>query len=526
MDARIVRIWCDTLGVTSAAPGDDFVRAGGHSLLASQFIERLRLDGIDCALQDLVLEPTLAGFSRRVSTRTPRTIVDADANGPFPLIPIQLELLERGLRTGGGSGDAVPLIVRVPKHCDERTLVRAIEAWMRQDLFRLRFFEERGEWRQQYAPIDAPLAIHEETLDDDEEPRVVARVLEVCRKLERRIDITAGPTAAVALLRRDDQPIFMVVLIDHLLVDNFSLEMLLTNFEIAYARLSAGEAIAFPADRTAGLWGAHLARLATRDAVVQELETWTRLFDGGPTDTTSVRRSPSGRPPSPFALEHIVERLDGVAFDRVQPVLRELELSFEDLGLGLLLWAHHECTGETSLLVRMIDNGRDLGGETLDLTRGLGWYSVRYPVRFQLDASGGRDRLLHDIARQRAAIAPRRLHYGLLRYLNPHTRDRLRDAEDWRDSLAFNCLGHLRARETSSSRMFPPADAAAAVVSAFAAGRQDNRRELRVVVSDTHLELRAAFDPATVERAAMRRLVDAVAGAWTGVLHASPASRS
>lgn len=61
------RMWCETLGVASAADDDDFFAAGGHSLLATRLVTRLRTAfGVDLTLRDFLTGCTPAGVAATI----------------------------------------------------------------------------------------------------------------------------------------------------------------------------------------------------------------------------------------------------------------------------------------------------------------------------------------------------------------------------------------------------------------------------------------------------------------------------
>lgn len=69
----IVDIWQDLLGVSPIGAYDDFWALGGHSLLGTQMLGRIRQQfQVGIALQDLFREPTVAGLSALIDVATRR----------------------------------------------------------------------------------------------------------------------------------------------------------------------------------------------------------------------------------------------------------------------------------------------------------------------------------------------------------------------------------------------------------------------------------------------------------------------
>jgi amino acid adenylation domain-containing protein len=67
LEAQLVQIWAEVLGVERVGIDDNFFELGGHSLLATQIIYRLReVLQIDLSLRSLFEQPTVAGMAARI----------------------------------------------------------------------------------------------------------------------------------------------------------------------------------------------------------------------------------------------------------------------------------------------------------------------------------------------------------------------------------------------------------------------------------------------------------------------------
>lgn len=68
-EAQIAGIWSQLLGIDRIGAHDNFLDLGGHSLLATRLLARLRIDlNIDLTLEDIFVEPTVAGIAQRAHT--------------------------------------------------------------------------------------------------------------------------------------------------------------------------------------------------------------------------------------------------------------------------------------------------------------------------------------------------------------------------------------------------------------------------------------------------------------------------
>ncbi|MYZ10307.1 non-ribosomal peptide synthetase, partial [Streptomyces sp. SID2999] len=121
------------------------------------------------------------------------------------------------------------------------------------------------------------------------------------------------------------------------------------------------------------------------------------------------------------------------------------------LALAIRAWREDRGTGRTddsAVLIDLEGHGREQLADHIDLSRTVGWFTSLYPVR--LDPGPGRlldparfdatliDRAVKVIKEQLRAIPDHGVGYGMLRHLNPATRDRL-TAEA--PQIGFNYLG-------------------------------------------------------------------------------------
>jgi phthiocerol/phenolphthiocerol synthesis type-I polyketide synthase E len=80
---RIATIWRELLGVESIGPHESFLDLGGHSLVATMMLSRLRAElGVRLPLRDFLSEPTIAALARSVAGSGTKNDSDSSAD-PF-----------------------------------------------------------------------------------------------------------------------------------------------------------------------------------------------------------------------------------------------------------------------------------------------------------------------------------------------------------------------------------------------------------------------------------------------------------
>lgn len=233
----------------------------------------------------------------------------------------------------------------------------------------------------------------------------------------------------------------MIWLMDHLIADNISFFMLFTNFKLAYKQIRERHAVFFSEDTVIGRWAAHLSELAHQERLLREVEFWRSHFSPRILPAESQRENGSGQ--GQMELEHRVQRLDKAISQKALAFLVHQGFSFEESCLGNFLWAFKSCFPENPARLCIVSNGRDKQVEGMDLSQGMGWFSIHYPAQFYLSASGGQMEFLREVLRQHERYSDIKENYGALRYLNRMAGDKLGEVEDWTSSVVFNCMGEV-----------------------------------------------------------------------------------
>jgi hypothetical protein len=189
------------------------------------------------------------------------------------------------------------------------------------------------------------------------------------------------------------------------------------------------------------------------------------------------------------------------------------KLTLEELCLVSLLMGYQKCSHASNVLLRMAANGREGDIEGLDLTRGLGWFSVVYPALFSLDLGDPQTSFFDTVIRQHRAYLDKREHYGLLRYINHYFGPHLQAAEDWSQCIAFNCFGDIDP-QSAADDLFCLASEGFTALLEFTEQRQDYDRGFWFFVLEGRLHIRVLFRPGAFSPEEMEDLLQETKGSF------------
>ncbi|MBY8870647.1 amino acid adenylation domain-containing protein [Micromonospora sp. PLK6-60] len=374
--AALLPIWRTVLGVDDLDPDEDFFEAGGDSLLAMQITARARAAGWTVAPADLLAAATVratAARARPMRGSSPTAAVDA--TGPVELLPAQLRWLHDGPIP---DVDAFVLcaLFTVPADLDRQVLMDTARVLLdRHAVLRSRFafHDDRVDARQVEVRPESVVDVVD--LDGGPAADVSARVEARLAEIQRSLSLTDGPVWRLVHLRVPDAPGRLFLVVHHLLLDGWSMSLLVDDLDAAVTSGRRGE-VTLPASTAgvrevaaafAGYVGGDEAR---RDAKVWRDRPWDEVgplpYDRhGPGLLTTVRTETAWLG---------AEDTDRLLFRLDRGVPRAHELLLAAICVALAGWS-----GRPTQAVDVYTHSRDVPVGGLDLSRTIGYVQATYP---------------------------------------------------------------------------------------------------------------------------------------------------
>ncbi|GAA4918381.1 amino acid adenylation domain-containing protein [Actinomycetospora succinea] len=280
-------IFAAVLDVPRVGPEDDFFDLGGHSLIATRLLSRVRTAlGADVALRDLFDAPTPAALAERVGEREPADarpeLVSRERPDALPLSAAQQRLwMLAQLDEAGGGAYHYPIVLRV-RPDGERLDLDALSAALDDVVARhepLRTLID-GAMQRVLSDVRIPLTRASASSEDEAAEIVTAEVA-------RPFDLTRRPPLRATVIDLGDEHLLVLVL-HHIATDEWSDGPLFADLAAAYAARRDGHAPEFaPLPVTYAdyaLWQAELldSSGAGSSEADRQLAFWTDALAGVP----------------------------------------------------------------------------------------------------------------------------------------------------------------------------------------------------------------------------------------------------
>ncbi|MFF0636090.1 amino acid adenylation domain-containing protein [Nocardia sp. NPDC004151] len=458
-ETTLAALFAEVLGIDPIGLDDSFFALGGDSIMSIQLVTRAKAAGLALSVRDVFERKTVAGLARS-AVRDNAAALPAELPGggvgPMPLTPIMCWMVERG----GFDSFCQWVMLTLPTGVEATVIEATVQAVLdHHDMLRARLVPDPAHpsgWAMRVRPTEVSAAelIRRVPVDAAPDSSAFTTIAGVeSRAAAERLDPAEGVVLQVVWFDRAAGPGRLLIVAHHLVVDGVSWRILVPDFALAAAQVTAGQPPQLAPVGTSMRRWAHA--LDTAAANHDELDRWR--------STLSAADPPIGT----RGLDPAVDKQATVATVRVtlpatvtRGVLTTVPQAFNGkvddaliaaLALALTRWRHRRGDTLTEALLTLESHGRDdtvLPGA--DLTRTVGWFTTTYPVRIDLsdididDAFAGgaaAGAVIKSVKEQLRRVPGNGTGYGLLRYLDADTARILGALPD--PQVSFNYLGRF-----------------------------------------------------------------------------------
>ena len=292
VEKRLAQIWSELLDRQTIGRTDDFFDLGGHSLVATQVLSRVRdIFGVELTIAALFDYPTLAGFARHIEeggrpcTRPAALpLARAAREGDLPLSFGQLSLWLLSQLNPNSKAYHIFRASPLKGVLDQTALEGSLnEILRRHEVLRTHFVVKDGQPVQVVHPkltLELPVVDLRHLAPGAREEQVRALSTE---EIARPFDLEKGPLLRVKLLRvRDAESLFLLTM-HHIVTDGWSLGIFFRELTALYEAFGKGRPSPLPelplqyADYT--VWQ---RQCLAGEQLEEQLSYWKERLTGAP----------------------------------------------------------------------------------------------------------------------------------------------------------------------------------------------------------------------------------------------------
>ncbi|MCT8285390.1 non-ribosomal peptide synthase/polyketide synthase [Xanthomonas translucens pv. translucens] len=288
LETMLAALWSDLLGVERIGRHDSFFALGGHSLLGTRLISRIRHTlGLELPLAALFMQPRLAEMAHALTSAAASQLpaivpLPREDNLPLSFAQQRLWFLAQ-LDAQADLAYAMPGGVELHGELDLPALQRALDRIVaRHQALRTTFVASGDSAIQRIAPPEVGFALDCIDLRHAHDPDADAQRL-AKQEAHAPFDLEQGPLIRGRLLRLDEHRHRLLVTMHHIVTDGWSIGLLLRELGALYAAFVQGQPDPLPplpiqyADYT--LWQ---RRWLDGPVLQRQLDFWRDHLEGAP----------------------------------------------------------------------------------------------------------------------------------------------------------------------------------------------------------------------------------------------------
>jgi amino acid adenylation domain-containing protein len=328
IEELVAQVWCDVLKLDKIGVHDNFFDLGGHSMLATQIISRMRdSTDKDLPLSTIFEAPTVAGLAATIlrksknTSNEPPPIVRAPHDLPLPLSMNQEHLWGLELTIPGTHYFNVPCVYRLTGDLNVFALERALEHIIaRHKVLRTVFAALNGRPVQLLKKFPAlQLRVLDLRSGSPDQISQAAADL-ILQERQAPFDLSAGPLLRWKLLRLTVNEHLLLLTFHHIVCDQWSIRLIRSELEILYDALSQGRRWSLP--RVAIHFSDYAyweSQSINGDFMKIQLEYWRKQLEE-PLPKLQFGNKSEAKKRASFAVSHEPFELDNDPWRRIKSV--------------------------------------------------------------------------------------------------------------------------------------------------------------------------------------------------------------
>ena len=397
-ERALAAIWEEVLGIANVSATANFFALGGHSLKATRVVSRIHRDlGVILPLRDFMRTPVLRDLAGRIRALKPAVrhrIAPIPSAGSYAVSHAQRRLWTLAQLGETGVAYNMPRALLLNGELDTGAFACALrDVVARHESLRTTFVTIGDELRQRVddaATIDIPL------IDLSAEANPHRRAAELADEDEARpFDLERGPLLRASLLRLTAGEHVLLFNAHHIVVDAWSLDVLVRDLVAAYEARSRDESPSWPPLRIQYRdYAASQSAMVESDEAKEHLRHWRETL-AAPLPVLDLPLDFARPPVKTWNGRRTLFALTAEESEALAALARAHDVSLYILLVAIVKVLLHRYTGADDIIVGAPTAGRN----DADLETQVGFYVNVLPLRDRLDGEDPFTELLGDVAR-------------------------------------------------------------------------------------------------------------------------------
>ncbi|MEU6020725.1 amino acid adenylation domain-containing protein [Micromonospora sp. NPDC047134] len=413
----LLAIWRTVLGVDDLGPDEDFYDLGGDSLLAMQITARARAAGWLISPADLLAAATVNGLAALARPLDAASGPEKTGTGPIELLPAQL----RWLRDGEiPDMDAFVLcaLFTVPPQLDRGLLLATARLLVdRHPVLGSRFHFDGDAEQARIVEFAEESVVEVIDLVGGSAAEISVEVEQHLTGIQRSLNLVDGPVWRLVHLRAPAGPGRLFLVVHHLLLDGWSMSLLVDDLDAAVTSGLSGRMTLAESTADVRAVSAAFDRYLAGDEARRDAAAWLALPWQG------VRPLPYDRQ-GPGTLSTVRTRTSWLGEAETEVLLHRLDRRAprpHTLLLAAICVTLAKWSGQPVQAIDVYSHSRDAAVGGLDLSRTVGYVQATYPHVVQVQG----DEVDEVLRLTTVSCGPeRRYGFDALRFCSPHPAER------------------------------------------------------------------------------------------------------
>ncbi|MBD2824488.1 non-ribosomal peptide synthetase [Xenorhabdus szentirmaii] len=371
LETQLCSIWQEVLKLEHISIDDNFFRIGGDSIVSIQLVSKLRQAGFSLQVKSIFEAPTVAQLAQWLSQSSSAEKIMAEQgvlSGEFDLLPVQQTFFNWNLAEPHHWNQA--FMIQLPGSISSAQIEQAlISLTERHDMLHARFTETESGYRQCYSGAETVPSLHSLLLHSDIRELSQEALHQQLTQWQSGFNYNNGPLwQAGHLTGCADGSARLFFAFHHLIIDAVSWRIIAEDMRLLLQGISLP-----PKTSSYRQWVAAVHRYAQQHQ--NEASYWKQVV--------------AGNNMTPTLNENIQHRLS-ISAEMTDILLHEANSGYHteinDLLLSALTIALQETFSHAVNYILLEGHGREPIDNALDLSETVGWFTIMYPVRLEMQA--------------------------------------------------------------------------------------------------------------------------------------------